>query len=55
LWAAGIPTVLFGPAGAGMHADEEWVELASVRACADVFLAAAEAFCGGGLSADLAD
>ena len=29
--AAGIPTVVFGPDGAGAHAVEEWVDLASVR------------------------
>jgi acetylornithine deacetylase len=34
LSAAGIPTVVFGPAGAGAHAVEEWVDLASVAACA---------------------
>lgn len=42
---AGIPTVLFGPVGAGAHAAEEWVDLASVRACADVYVATALAFC----------
>lgn len=31
LSAAGIPTVIFGPAGGGAHADVEWVELPSVR------------------------
>ena len=45
LWAKGIPTVLFGPAGSGAHADEEWVDLRSVRACAEVYLATALAFC----------
>jgi acetylornithine deacetylase len=31
---AGIPVVLFGPAGEGAHADVEWVDLASVeRVC----------------------
>jgi acetylornithine deacetylase len=45
LAAAGIPTLLFGPAGAGAHAAEEWVDLASVRACADVYLATAVKFC----------
>lgn len=46
LWAAGIPTVLFGPTGVGAHATEEWVDLASVAACADIYLATAQAFCG---------
>ena len=45
LHAAGIPTVLFGPLGAGAHAAEEWVDLASVQTCAEVYLATALAFC----------
>ncbi len=45
LHEAGIPTVLFGPLGAGAHAAEEWVDLASVRSCAEVYLATALAFC----------
>jgi len=45
LHGAGIPSVLFGPAGAGAHADEEWVELASVQACAVVYLQAAVEIC----------
>jgi acetylornithine deacetylase len=36
LAAAGIPTVIFGPAGSGAHAAEEWVDLASVAATAEV-------------------
>lgn len=43
---AGIPTVLFGPLGEGAHAAVEWVDVASVRACAEVYLATALAFCG---------
>jgi acetylornithine deacetylase len=43
--AAGIPTVVFGPSGAGAHEVEEWVDLASVRDCAEVLLATASAFC----------
>ncbi len=35
LGAAGIPSVLFGPTGAGLHSTEEWVDLASVRQCRD--------------------
>ena len=45
LHAAGIPTVLFGPAGEGAHATEEWVDLDSVRACANVYLTTAVDFC----------
>ena len=47
LGAAGIPTVMFGPAGAGAHAAEEWVDLPSVVACADVFTDLAFRFCSG--------
>jgi acetylornithine deacetylase len=46
LWAAGIPTVLFGPAGAGAHANEEWIDLDSVRVCAEIYFATAQEFCG---------
>jgi acetylornithine deacetylase len=42
--AAGIPTVLFGPAGAGAHAEDEWVELASVQRVRDVLVATANSF-----------
>ena len=45
LQAAGIPTVVFGPAGAGAHAVEEWVDLASVEACAEGLVAAARELC----------
>jgi acetylornithine deacetylase len=43
--AAGVPTVVFGPDGAGAHALEEWVDLASVRACTETLIATARAFC----------
>jgi acetylornithine deacetylase len=43
--AAGIPTVVFGPGGAGAHSEEEWVDLASVDACADALVHAARALC----------
>jgi acetylornithine deacetylase len=45
LSAAGIPSLLFGPSGAGAHSAEEWVDLASVKACAEIYLAAAIDFC----------
>jgi acetylornithine deacetylase/succinyl-diaminopimelate desuccinylase family protein len=45
LGAAGIPSVAFGPRGAGLHADDEWVDLASVEACAAALTATARAFC----------
>jgi len=46
LSAAGIPSVLFGPSGSGAHAVEEWVDLASVETCAEIYLATATSFCG---------
>lgn len=46
LWAAGIPTVLFGPTGAGAHSVEERVDLASVERCAEKYLESAINFCG---------
>lgn len=45
LAAAGIPTVVFGPAGGGAHALEEWVELDSVVACARALQDSAERLC----------
>jgi acetylornithine deacetylase len=45
LSAAGIPTVVFGPTGAGAHAVEEWVELDSVERCAQVLEAVAREWC----------
>jgi acetylornithine deacetylase len=45
LAAAGIPTVLYGPTGAGAHATEEWVELESLERCSRVYLEAARAVC----------
>ena len=38
---AGIPTVIFGPGGAGAHETLEWVDLASVERCAEVLIAVA--------------
>lgn len=45
--AAGVPTVNYGPAGAGAHAVEEWVDLASVATTARVLERAARLFCAG--------
>lgn len=42
---SGIPSLLFGPAGAGAHAVEEWVDLESVRACGQIYLTTALEFC----------
>jgi len=45
LGAAGIPSIAFGPRGAGLHSDDEWVDLASVAACAATLVMTARAFC----------
>lgn len=45
LGAAGIPTVILGPAGDGAHALEEWVDLDSCVACAAMYEAIAREFC----------
>jgi acetylornithine deacetylase len=42
---AGIPTVLYGPTGAGAHATEEWVEVESLERCFRVYLETARAVC----------
>jgi acetylornithine deacetylase len=41
----GIPTVIFGPGGAGAHETLEWVDLVSVERCAEVLIAVATEFC----------
>ncbi|HEY7124697.1 MAG TPA: ArgE/DapE family deacylase [Ktedonobacterales bacterium] len=46
LAAAGIPTVIFGPDGAGAHAAVEWVSLESVERCVEVLVQTITAFCG---------
>lgn len=43
--AAGIPTVVFGPGGEGAHAQVEWVDLADLERCKDVYLAVARELC----------
>ena len=45
--AIGIPTVAFGPSGEGAHADVEWVDLASLETCVQVYLRTIELICGG--------
>jgi len=44
--AAGIPTACYGPSGEGAHADVEWVDLASVERCVDVYVDVAKRLCG---------
>ena len=43
---AGIPCVVYGPTGAGVHTSEEWVDLRSLEDCVAVFEATARRFCG---------
>ena len=43
--AAGIPTVMFGPAGDGAHATEEWVSLDSTDAVARTLVELAKRLC----------
>jgi len=47
LGAAGIPSVLFGPGGAGLHSGEEYVRLDDVRRCCDALVALTTAFTSG--------
>jgi acetylornithine deacetylase len=41
LGAAGIPSILFGPGGAGLHSVEEYVRVSEVLACRDALAALA--------------
>ncbi len=45
LGAAGTPSVLFGPGGAGLHSTEEYVTIAEVIACRDVLATLAVDWC----------
>ena len=45
LGAAGTPSVLFGPGGAGLHSTEEYVTMAEVIACRDVLATLAVDWC----------
>ena len=46
LHAAGIETVVIGPAGGGAHASVEWVEMESVAQVAAILAEAAADYCG---------
>ena len=46
LQAAGVETVVCGVAGAGAHAEVEWVDLESVFALAEILAEAAVEYCG---------
>jgi acetylornithine deacetylase len=45
LGAAGIPSVLFGPGGAGLHSVEEYVIVGDVCRCRDALVNLAKAWC----------
>ena len=42
---AGIPSILFGPTGAGLHSVEEWVDANSVVQCRDALVTLARDWC----------
>lgn len=42
---AGIPSVLFGPGGAGLHSEQEYVNLQDVALCAETLFECSRAFC----------
>jgi acetylornithine deacetylase len=46
LASAGIPPVIFGPSGEGLHGLEEWVDLSSVHACSQVVGTVISDICG---------
>ncbi|HKR63017.1 MAG TPA: M20/M25/M40 family metallo-hydrolase [Thermoanaerobaculia bacterium] len=45
LGAAGIPSVVFGPGGAGLHSIEEYVRVDEVHGCSDALVALIRRFC----------
>lgn len=45
LAAAGVETVVFGPAGAGAHAHEEWVDIDSLVTLAEILARTAISYC----------
>jgi acetylornithine deacetylase/succinyl-diaminopimelate desuccinylase-like protein len=47
LWqGAGVPTVICGPAGGGLHAADEWVDVGQVGDYAEALVAVIRRFCG---------
>jgi acetylornithine deacetylase len=42
---AGVPSLLFGPGGAGLHSTEEYVTIADVMRCRDTLVELARQFC----------
>jgi acetylornithine deacetylase len=45
---AGIPTVVFGPCGEGAHGEVEWVDVASLEQCVEIYVRVAEELSGSG-------
>ncbi|PYH85357.1 Zn-dependent exopeptidase [Aspergillus uvarum CBS 121591] len=45
LAAVGIPTIVIGPAGQGLHAKEEWVDVQSIRETEKIFVRLISEFC----------
>jgi acetylornithine deacetylase len=45
LAGAGMPTVLFGPTGDGLHSAVEWVDVASLEKCVEIYLGVAAELC----------
>ncbi len=42
---AGIPAVVFGPGGGGIHSHDEWVDLTTMDACRQTLLSVIESWC----------
>lgn len=45
LHQAGIPAIIFGPAGGGLHAKEEWVEVESLKQMEDIYARLIQEYC----------
>jgi len=45
LASAGIPTVVFGPSGEGLHSEVEWVDIDSLERCVRIYSAVAAELC----------
>ncbi|GJP91855.1 hypothetical protein CBS63078_1617 [Aspergillus niger] len=45
LAATGIPTIVIGQAGQGLHAKEEWVDVQSIREAEEIFVRLISEFC----------
>jgi acetylornithine deacetylase len=43
---AGIPSILFGPGGAGLHSTVEYVNVSDVLTCRDTLIELAKSYCG---------